>query len=100
MIEIRNRTQGPVQLVVKSFSERREHSKALTVKNILANETIRLPDERVEEEQDSRGPRHQQPEGFAPQPVRVLVEKDASESCGIGLCQQLPRKDDARFQET
>jgi hypothetical protein len=47
MIEIRNKTSGPVQLVVKSFSPRREHAKALTVLNIPAKKTRLLKDEQV-----------------------------------------------------
>jgi len=47
MIKIRNKTSGPVQLIVRSFSPRREHAKAFTCQNIPAHQTILLPDERV-----------------------------------------------------
>ena len=50
MIKIRNKTNGPVQLIVKSFSNRREHAKALTVKNIPANLPVYLSDERIVDE--------------------------------------------------
>ena len=47
MIEIRNRTAGPIQLVVRSFSDRREHAKAMTILNIPGRKTILLEDERI-----------------------------------------------------
>jgi len=47
MIEVRNKTPGPVQLVVRSFSDRREHAKAMTVLNIPGRKTVLLEDERV-----------------------------------------------------
>jgi len=47
MIEIRNKTPGPVQLVVRSFSDRREHAKAMTVLNIPGRKTVLLKDEQV-----------------------------------------------------
>lgn len=50
MMEIKNRTSGPVQLLVKSFSPRREHSNAFTVQNIPGHKTIRLADERIVDE--------------------------------------------------
>lgn len=46
-VKIRNKTPGPVQLVVRSFSDRREHAKAMTVKNIYGHKTIFLKDEQV-----------------------------------------------------
>jgi len=49
MIELRSKNQ-PVQLIVKSFSKRREHAKALTVKNIPANKRVYLPEERIVDE--------------------------------------------------
>ena len=47
MIEIRNRTHGPVQLIIRSFSDRREHAKAMTVLNIPGKKSILLAEERV-----------------------------------------------------
>jgi len=47
MMQIRNRHKGPTQLVVRSFSERREHARAFTTLNIPGNTTITLPDERI-----------------------------------------------------
>lgn len=47
MIEIRNKTAGPVQLIVRSFSDRREHAKALTRLNIPGHKKIHLADERI-----------------------------------------------------
>jgi len=47
MLEIRNKTRGPVQLIVKSFSNRREHSKSFTTLNIPGLQTVMLEDERV-----------------------------------------------------
>lgn len=47
MIEIRNKTAGPVQLIVRSFSNRREHAKAFTTLNIPGHKTVLLEDERV-----------------------------------------------------
>ncbi len=47
MIEIRNKTAGPVQLIVRSFAPNREHAKAFTSKNIPGRTTILLSDEQV-----------------------------------------------------
>ena len=47
MIEIRNRTAGPIQLVVRSFSDHREHAKAMTVLTIPGRKTITLAEERI-----------------------------------------------------
>ena len=47
MIEIKNRTAGCVQLIVKSFSPRREHSKAFTCLNIPGHKKVRISDKRA-----------------------------------------------------
>lgn len=47
MIEIRNKTPGPVQLIVRSFSHRRKHARAFTCQNIPGLKTIYLKDERA-----------------------------------------------------
>ena len=46
MIEIRNKTTGPVQLIVRSFSDRRKHVKQLTCMNIPGLRTVLIEDER------------------------------------------------------
>ena len=50
MIEIRNKTAGPIQLIVRSFSKRREHAKALTTLNIPGRASVVLKDEQVVKE--------------------------------------------------
>jgi hypothetical protein len=47
MIEIQNKTPGPIQLVVRSFSDRREHAKAMTVLNIPGRKSVPLAEERI-----------------------------------------------------
>ena len=49
MIVLRSK-MGPTQLVVKSFSPRREHAKALTTINIPGNKSVYLSDERIVDE--------------------------------------------------
>ena len=49
MIEIRNRTKGPVAIICRSFAANREKVKSMTVLNIPGNKTITVADERVEE---------------------------------------------------
>ena len=47
MIEIRNKSAGPVQIVVRSFSDRREHAREMTVLNIPGKKTFEISEERV-----------------------------------------------------
>ena len=47
MIEIRNKTPGPVQIIVRSFSERRTNAKAFTVLNIPGFQIREISDERA-----------------------------------------------------
>jgi len=47
MIEIKNRTPGPIQLMVRSFSKRNEHPKAFTTLTIPGFKTILLEDDEV-----------------------------------------------------
>lgn len=57
MIEIRNKTKGPVQLIVRALSENREHVKEFTTLNIPGHKTVLLSDERVVKEYLDRNQR-------------------------------------------
>lgn len=50
MFNITNRTNGCVQIVVKSFSKKRKNTKEISTLNIPARQKISLPDERIIDE--------------------------------------------------
>ena len=47
MLEIRNKTPGPINLTVRSFSDKRVHTNAMTCKVLPGREKCILEDEQV-----------------------------------------------------
>lgn len=58
MIEIRNLTPGPFQLIVRSFSPRRTHSKAFTTLIIPGHKVRVIKDEQAIDIYLNRGKKH------------------------------------------
>mgnify|MGYP003420474085 FL=1 len=47
MIKVKNKTKGPVSVIVKSFSAKRQHTKSLTSLLIPGLKTVLISDERA-----------------------------------------------------
>lgn len=77
MHEVKNLTNGPVQLVIKSLAQDRPHSQALTTLNIPGFQTRYIRDERVIKEYLRR----EENEGLITS--RIISDRDINKYQGV-----------------
>lgn len=77
MHEIKNLTNGPVQLVIKSLAEDRPHSQAMTTLNIPGFQTKYIKDERIIKEYLKRG------ENYGLITSRVISDNEINKYQGV-----------------